>query len=138
MQARHALTILAVRDLNVAVRFYKKAFGWDQIVAAPVYAEFALPGAMRFGLYQRESFAKNTGHLPVTTPALAITPTELYFYVEQLDDAVATLLAAGARLLSGLSMRGWGEEAAYFADPDGNVIVIARAASSAESTVPVT
>jgi steroid delta-isomerase-like uncharacterized protein len=128
MQARHALTILAVRDLAAAVHFYKQAFGWQQVVAAPVYVEFALPGAMRLGLYQRESFAKNTGRLPADTPPEGITPTELYFYVEQPDRAVAALLEAGAQLLSGLAARDWGDEAAYVADLDGNVIVVARAA----------
>jgi len=30
------------------------------------------------------------------------------------------------RLLSPLAARPWGHEAAYFADPDGNVVVVAR------------
>jgi predicted enzyme related to lactoylglutathione lyase len=36
MTARHALTILAVEDLQRAVTFYTAAFGWPQIVSAPV------------------------------------------------------------------------------------------------------
>lgn len=126
MLARHALTILAVQDLAAAMRFYREAFGWEQAVAAPVYAEFVLPGGMRFGLYQREAFARNTGNLPAQTPAGAITPTELYFYIDQPDESMARLRSAGARELSPWSMRDWGDEAAYFADPDGNVLVIAR------------
>ncbi len=35
-------------------------------------------------------------------------------------------IAAGARELSPLAPRDWGDEAAYFADPDGNVLAVAR------------
>lgn len=129
MSARHALTILAVRDLAMATSFYQRAFAWEQIVEAPVYVEFALPCGMRLGLYQRESFARNTGQLPASTSMGAITATELYFYVEAPDAEVDRLVSAGARLLSDLSPRDWGDEAAYLADPDGNVIVLARAAT---------
>ncbi|MBI5510723.1 MAG: ester cyclase [Deltaproteobacteria bacterium] len=131
MPAHHALTILAVRDLALATRFYREAFAWKQIVEAPVYIEFALPGGMRFGLYRRESFAKNTGQMPAPTPTDVITPTELYFYVDEPDAAMTRALSAGARLLSGLSLRDWGDEAAYLADLDGNVIVLARATKNA-------
>jgi len=45
----------------------------------------------------------------------------------QPTDRVARFLeAAGARLLSAAAPRDWGDEAAYFADPDGNVLVVAR------------
>ena len=36
------------------------------------------------------------------------------------------LTARGARCLSPLAPRPWGDEAAYFEDPDGNVVVVAR------------
>jgi uncharacterized glyoxalase superfamily protein PhnB len=39
---------------------------------------------------------------------------------------VNRLTAAGARVLSPVAPRDWGDDAAYFADPDGNVIVVAR------------
>ena len=45
------------------------------------------------------------------------------------NDAIERLVRAGARELSPLAVRPWGDEAAYFADPSGNVLVVARAAS---------
>ncbi len=36
---------------------------------------------------------------------------------------------AGGRLLSARAARAWGDEAAYFADPEGNVLVVARPAA---------
>jgi predicted enzyme related to lactoylglutathione lyase len=126
MTARHVLTILAVTDLERAKRFYAEAFGWSRSVEVPVYVEHELPGGMRLGLYERGGFAKNTGQLPVEAPAPAITATELYLHVDDPAAAAERLTAAGARLLSPLAERPWGDDAAYFADPDGNVLVVAR------------
>ncbi len=126
MQARHVLTIIAVRDVLFARSFYVAAFGWRQTVDAPGYAELEIPGGMRFGIYARAGFAKNIEREPAALPSGTITPTELYFHVDDLDGAIQRLISAGARSLSGRSIRDWGDEAAYFADPDGNVIVVAR------------
>jgi catechol 2,3-dioxygenase-like lactoylglutathione lyase family enzyme len=46
--------------------------------------------------------------------------------VDDLDETISRLGKAGARPLSGRSERNWGDEAAYFADPDGKVIAVAR------------
>jgi len=124
--ARHVLTILAVENLERAARFYAGAFGWRQVVDAPVYAELELPGGLRLGLYEREAFGRNTGRVPARTPPGELAPTELYFHVDDLADAIARLERAGARPLSARAPRDWGDEAAYFADPDGNVVVVAR------------
>ncbi|MBI2932661.1 MAG: VOC family protein, partial [Planctomycetes bacterium] len=42
------------------------------------------------------------------------------------EPAIARIEATGARLLSARAPRPWGDEAAYYADPDGNVVVLAR------------
>lgn len=123
---RHVLTIIAVADLEVSVGFYRNAFGWPARVRAPVYVELALPDGRGLGLYRRDGFARNTGQLPAELATGDITGTELYLHCHDLDDAMARLRAAGARMLSAPAPRGWGDEAAYFADPDGNVLVLAR------------
>ena len=126
MTAHHVLTILAVDALERSATFYAAAFGWVSTVSTPVYVELAIPGGMRLGLYQREAFARNPGAAPGRTPAGAITATELYLHVDDLELAIRRLQAAGARPLSERAVRDWGDEAAYFADPDGNVLVVAR------------
>jgi len=126
MPTTHALTIVAVDDLRRSVAFYAAAFDWPQVVDAPVYAEFSLPEGMRLGLYQREGFGRNTGQVPAQIASGELAPTELYFYPEDLDEAIRRLEAAGARTLSDRAARDWGDEAAYFADPDGTVLVLAR------------
>lgn len=125
-KTRHILTILAVRDLEAATRFYRLAFGWPQAVGVPVYSEFELPGGMRLGLYERNAFGRNTGQVPAVVARGELTPAELYFETDEIDAAIAAVLAAGGRELSPLARRDWGDEAAYFADLDGNVLVLAR------------
>lgn len=126
MHARLGLVLLAVTDLPRACAFYRAAFGFDVTVEVPVYVELALPDGMRLGLYAREGFARNTGQLPVEVPQGAIAGSELYFLVDDVEAAAARLEAAGGRLLSARAARYWGDEAAYYADPNGNVVVVAR------------
>ena len=126
MKIRHILTILAVKDLEKSRRFYDSAFGWPTEVEVPVYVEYRLPEGQRLGLYRQEAFAANTGKLPIVSQPGQITATELYFHTDNLTEAIERVEAAGAILLSPLAKRDWGDEAAYFADPDGNVLVLAR------------
>jgi uncharacterized protein len=123
---RLALIIVAVSDLDRSARFYSDAFGWPRAVETPVYVEFALPAGMRLGVYQREAFGRNTGAVPFAPPPGALAPTELYFHPDDVRAQLDRALAAGAKLLSPLGPRAWGDEAAYVADPDGNIVVLAR------------
>ena len=124
--ANHSLTILAVSELGCSLAFYRSAFGWPLRVDTPVFAEFGLPDGRGLGLYQRESFGSNTGQIPERLKHGALAGTELYFHVDNLDAAVTRLESAGARLLSRRATRTWGDDAAYYADPDGNVLVVAQ------------
>ena len=124
-----ALIILAVSDLQRSLRFYRRVFDWQETVNTPGYVEFQLPNDLRLGLYLREGFARNVGQMPLLVPEAGLTSTEVYFQTADLAGLIARLEEAGARKLSPLALRDWGDEAAYFADPDGNVIVAARTVS---------
>jgi len=126
------LTILAAEDLPRMQAFYREAFGWTQRVATPVYAEFGAEDGLRLGLYDREAFTRNTG-APAALAAGggATSHVELYLHCDDLPAAQERITAAGARLLSPLAARSWGDEAAYYADPEGNVLVLARPLSRA-------
>jgi lactoylglutathione lyase len=126
MTARHAITILAVEDLARSVAFYEAAFGWPRSVTAPSYVELELPNGMRFGLYARDGWAKNVGRSPEKIPEGKISATELYFYTDDLTSAIERMRRSGATELSARAPRSWGDEAAYFGDPDGNVLVVAK------------
>jgi len=123
---RQVLTVLAVADLAVARRFYLHAFDWPLRVDESNYVELELPDSDGLGLYQRSSLAAIVGR-PITPPRDgAVTGTEIYLHCDDVQLACDRLRAAGARELASLAPRDWGDEAAYFADPDGNIVVVAR------------
>ena len=123
---RLTLTLLATSDLDRSVAFYEQVFGWPRTVDAPVTVHFALPGGVALGLYVESGFGANTGTMPSLPRGDGISGTELYFHPRDLEATLERMQKAGGRLLSGLAPRSWGDEAAYFADPDGNVVVLAR------------
>lgn len=125
---RLVLVILAVRDLPAMVAFYRELLAATPAVEVPVYVELALAGGMRLGLYVDTGFASNTGVLPAPTAPGALTRTELYLHCDgaALEAALARAAGLGARVLSGLAARPWGDEAAYLCDPEGNTVVLAR------------
>jgi catechol 2,3-dioxygenase-like lactoylglutathione lyase family enzyme len=130
LEARVVLIIFAVSDLSRSSKFYRDVFGWPQTVDVPVYAEFESPGGLRLGLYLRERFGINTGQVPLAIPEGQLASAEIYIYTDDVITLLSRLEAAGARPLSSFALRDWGDEAAYFADPDGNVIVVARPAKN--------
>ena len=121
-----SMTILAVRDLERSARFYRDVFGWPTRIEVPVLVEFELPDGRGLALYVREGFGRNTGQVPIAVPPGEIAGTELYFRCDELDEVIERLREAGARELSPLAPRDWGDEAAYFADPDGVVLAVSR------------
>lgn len=123
---RPVLTILAVADLAEVVGFYRAAFDWQLTVDTPVYVELRAPGGHRVGIYQRDGFARNVGAAPVAVPPGELAPVELYLHADDMDAAIDRIRAAGGRELSARAARPWGDEAAYFADPAGTVVVVAR------------
>ena len=123
---RQSLTILAVADLARAARFYETVFGWKRHVDLPVFVEFKVDGGPGVALYVRGAFARNTDRPAAPPTAGMTTSTELYFFVDDADAAVARAVAAGAELLSPAAPRVWGDVAGYVSDPDGNVLAFAR------------
>ncbi|MBI4815573.1 MAG: GNAT family N-acetyltransferase [Deltaproteobacteria bacterium] len=131
--ARHALTILAVSELARAVAFYRAALRWPVAVETPVYVELAHPDGVRLGLYDRSGFSRNTTRAVATVPDRETASCELYFYSSDLESAVDRVAQAGGTLLSAIAPRAWGDDAAYFLDPFGHVVVLARRTSARQS-----
>ena len=120
------IVILAVRDVERSKRFYVEAFGFPIHVDVPVFVQFTLPDGRWLGIYERESFGINTNQPPTLPPEGELSGAELYFGTDDLGADIERLTAAGARLLSPPELRLWGDEVAYFSDPDGHVLALAR------------
>jgi predicted enzyme related to lactoylglutathione lyase len=118
--------VFAVSDVDRAYDFYRDVFGWTSHIEWPgEYTELIVSEEDRLGLYQRDGYAESAGAEPVELNG-KVSTAYLYVRVEDLDETIERLERAGGRKLSPRSKRGWGEEAAYFADPDGNVVAVAR------------
>jgi len=122
----HTTTIFAVGDLAYATAYYRDVFAWPVQTDTPTFVELALGDGSSLGLYVRDGFAKNIGKAPATLSYGDLTGTELYLVFDDPTPYLERLKARGARVLSPWSARPWGDEAAYFADPDGNVLAVAR------------
>jgi catechol 2,3-dioxygenase-like lactoylglutathione lyase family enzyme len=119
--------VLAVADVELAVRFYGEALGWaPRLRQEDVYAELELPDGGVLGLYRRDGFERSAGVRVAEPGPGEHVGAELYVRVDDLDAAVERLDRAGATPLSGRSPRGWGDEAAYFGTPDGHVVAVAK------------
>src|SRR5436190_24343484 len=114
--------VLAVADVDRAYDFYRGVFGWTSHIDWPgEYTELVVSDEDRLGLYRRDGYAATAGAEPVELNG-RVSPAYLYVRVDDLEGAIERLEKSGARKLSPRSKRGWGEEAAYFADPDSNVV----------------
>jgi catechol 2,3-dioxygenase-like lactoylglutathione lyase family enzyme len=119
--------ILGVADARRSAAFYENVFGWrrNPRVDFENYVELMQGEEQWLGLYEREGFAASSG--ATLAPAGAHqTATELYVLVDDVAPLVERLREAGAKPLSPLAPRDWGDEAAYFADPDGNIVAVGQ------------
>ena len=121
--------IFGVTDLDRSREFYDRAFGWPRnplVAGFSNYVEYLVPQGGSVGLYARDGYAAEVGAQPVEIGDERVSPSYLYVRVEDVDATVHSIKAAGGQPLSALADRAWGERAAWFADPDRNVIAVAE------------
>jgi predicted enzyme related to lactoylglutathione lyase len=121
--------ILAVSDLARSLDFYERSFGWprNERIDYRNYIELLPEDGGSLGLFEREGFAGLVGAEPAKPEEGQVAPAYVYVRVHDLSASVDRLEAAGGKPLSPPADRSWGERAAWFADPDGNVVAVAEA-----------
>jgi catechol 2,3-dioxygenase-like lactoylglutathione lyase family enzyme len=118
--------ILYVGDQVAATSFWQVVLDCPPSLDVPGMTEFALGAQVVLGLMPEAGIRSLLGpSLPDPAAAHGIPRAELYLVVEDAAAYHARAQAAGARQLSPLSPRSWGDEAAYSLDPDGHVIAFA-------------
>ena len=123
---QRVLLVLACQDVARARAFYLRAFGWEVKADLSFYVEMEAPTGLRVGLYARDGFERNTGEPSAPRPSGGTTSCELYVYVDDPASALERLVSAGARRITEVAPRAWGDAAGYAADPEGNVVAVAR------------
>ncbi len=121
--------ILYVADQATATAFYTKVLAREPDLNVPGMTEFRLSADVVVGLMPSDGIKRLLGdRLPDPAQAAGIPRAEIYLVG---DDAAAyhsRAIAAGAKELSPLAMRDWGDRAAYSLDPDGHVLAFAESA----------
>jgi len=117
-----ALITILTDDVPALTRFYGDVLGFTLEHGPGDYVEFRSPG-VRFAVCARHVMAEATGHLSYAEPRRGQT-VELAFPLPtpaEVDTAYADLVARGATPIGTPADMPWGQRAAFFADPDGNI-----------------
>jgi hypothetical protein len=123
---RLAQFILYVADQGAATIFWNRVLQRSPSLEEPGMTEFTLTEGAVLGLMPEAGISALLGEaLPDPSGARGIPRSELYLVVDDPGGHHMRALAAGARELSPLARRAWGDEAAYSLDPDGHVLAFA-------------
>lgn len=122
--------ILYVGDQQASTAFFRAVLAQEPTLVAPGMTEFTIGPGIVIGLMPRAGIARLLG-LAVEAVTVGQYRGELYLVVDRPEEFHARALASGARELSPLARRDWGDDAAYSLDADGYVLAFARPSSSA-------
>lgn len=125
---RPPLFVLYVADQSRSAAFYRAVLQREPSLDVPGMTQFALGEGALLGLMPEAGIERLLG-FEVGPPR---PRAELYLVVPDAKAAHERALQAGARELSPLSPRNWGDLAAYSQDPDGHVLALAQGADQDE------
>ena len=116
--------ILYVRDQDASRAFYENVLGQQPTLHVPGMTEFTLRIDTIIGLMPERGIARLVG-LDIEALTHGSIRGEIYLMVTSPEVYHQRALAAGAKELSPLALRDWGDRVAYSLDPDGYVIAFA-------------
>lgn len=123
---RFGYTIVYVPEVQAALDFYTRAFGFEQRFISPDSSYGELVSGETTLSFASESLGD--AHFPhgFLRHSLANPPfgTELAFTTPDVDATVAAAIDAGAHLLVPAETKDWGQTVAWVRDPNGVLIEI--------------
>jgi uncharacterized glyoxalase superfamily protein PhnB len=120
-------TILYVNDQQASTDFYTKLFRQKPDLNVSGMTEFILAQNCKLGLMPNNGIAKILADkMPHPDKGNGVPRCELYFYVENIDLEFDNAIKSGAKLISPIEDRDWGDSVCYFADLDGHIIAFAE------------
>jgi uncharacterized protein len=122
-----AHVIFYVNDQPVSSTFYRHVLDQNPRLDVEGMTEFDLNDGMVLGLMPEAGIKRLLGDV-IRDPALGrgIPRAELYLLVEEPQVYYQRALDAGAKPLSPLGIRNWGDEVAYCEDLDGHILAFAK------------
>lgn len=123
-------TILYVSDQKRSTDFYSQVLGQSPILNVPGMTEFQLSENHVLGLMPEAGIKKLLGP-KVGEFTKGAPKAELYFRVTNPEEMFRSAVEYGAKELSPIQDRDWGDRAGYVADYDCNVLAFAASARRA-------
>ena len=121
--------ILYVSNQEKSTAFYQTILGIKPSLNVPGMTEFQLNPYCKLGLMPNEGIAKIImPNLPHPTTGNGIPRCELYLSETDLENKLSICKKAGAKLISSIEPRNWGDTVFYISDFDGHVIAFASKA----------
>ena len=119
--------ILYVKDQTRSTAFYSQVFGCSPSLNVPGMTEFILSENCVLGLMPVAGIKRLLGNnLPDPALATGVPRSEIYLLVNCPIEYHRRSIQAGAKELSGLADRDWGDRVAYSLDLDGHVLAFAE------------
>ncbi|HCT30179.1 MAG TPA: lactoylglutathione lyase [Bacteroidales bacterium] len=120
-------TILYVNNQEGSSQFYQKIFRCLPDLDVPGMTEFVISYNCKLGLMPNKGIAKILSTaMPHPDNGNGIPRCELYLYVENIQFEFDNAIKIGAKLISPIANRDWGDRVCYFSDPDGHIIAFAE------------
>ncbi|MFN8324113.1 MAG: VOC family protein [Chitinophagales bacterium] len=115
--------ILYVADQQKSTTFYSLVLNITPHLNVPGMTEFVLSDNLKLGLMPEAGIAKILlDKTPHPHSGSGIPRCELYLYTDNIDEIFKLSIKAGAKEISSIQKRDWGDTVGYVADPDGHVI----------------
>jgi uncharacterized glyoxalase superfamily protein PhnB len=119
--------ILYVSNQEASSKFYEKIFRQAPNLNVPGMTEFIVSDNCKIGLMPNDGIAKIlSDKTPHPETGNGIPRCELYFYVDNIQAEYDNAIKSGAKLISAIANRDWGDKVCYFSDPDGHIIAFAE------------
>ena len=119
--------ILYVADQERSKIFYERILQISAVLHVPGMTEFMLSDNCKLGLMPESGIVKILeDKTPHPASGNGIPRCELYLYTKDIQVIYQRLVNSGAKEISPVIARDWGDKVCYFSDPDGHVIAIAQ------------
>jgi uncharacterized glyoxalase superfamily protein PhnB len=126
-QIRQTEIILYINDQQASTDFYTKLFRQNPDLNVPGMTEFRLSETCKLGLMPNKGIAKIlSDKTPHPDLGNGIPRCELYLYVDNIQQEFDNADKIGAKHISPIEDRDWGDKVCYFSDPDGHIIAFAE------------
>jgi predicted enzyme related to lactoylglutathione lyase len=119
--------ILYVADQQRSRDFYSAVLQKTPALDVPGITEFNLTNELKLGLMPENGIAKILlNKTPHPNTGTGIPRCELYILLDDIEEAYRRAVKAGAKEISSIQDRDWGDKVGYVSDLDGHIIAFAK------------